>query len=616
MMAFAGTQKTTMAILDESFEGSFPPSGWTKFSSFSLESWQQSSEKSRTGTYSAMVEVNYLYNQDVWLVTPALDLSGVSRATLYFYEDQNGWEGSSGTNSIEVSTTSNNSASAFTPILTMTPSDHTIEGFDGSVVEVDLSAYAGQSTVYIAFHYHDPSSPNYQWYIDDVRVVTPSDHDVAAISLDMDEHYAPNTTVTPQATVKNEGKNTESFDVEFGYYDWYGEETAISSTTVTDLAPGAETQISFSSYTFGQVGYKFYVRTKLSGDMDTANDVATRFINSYPNQKEVVLSEEFTDTECTYCPGAAEALDSLYQTYPDNVAIIAYHGGFSGNDPFNNEFALARRHYYDVHSYPTCIFGGDRRKVGGAAAGSDWSGVYAGYEDAYLAERQEYTPLSLDIVWTENGSNTINATGTVTYDAEITIKNLYIRWALCESHIAYNWETSMDSLHFVERLMIPDSVGTKVWNNDYPAGVGTEVDNSISFDIPEGVVKENCELIAFVQNDDDKEILVAAKVNLGDGPNAISGKGTLTPGQFALEQNYPNPFNPTTTIRYALPKAAHVTLTLYDITGRKIATLINENKTAGHYEYSLNGSRLASGIYFYSLDAGNFHATRKMILLR
>ena len=615
-LALAGTQKTTQAILDESFEGSFPPSGWTKFSDFSWESWKQSSDKSRTGTYSAMAEVSYVYGKDIWLVTPVLDLSSTSRATLYFYEDQNNWEGSGGTNSIEVSTTVNNDASAFTPILQMTPDTHTIEGFDGSVVEVDLSAYAGESTVYVAFHYHNPSSPNYQWYIDDVKVVVPSDHDVAALSLDMDSHYAPNTTVTPKATVKNEGKNTETFDVEFGYYDWYGEETAISTATVTDLAPGDHFQVSFPDYTFGQVGYKYYVRTKLSGDMDASNDVATKFINSYPGQKEVVLPEEFTDTECTYCPGAAEALDSLYETYPDNVAIIAYHGGYSGNDPFDNSYASARRSYYGVNAFPTCIFGGDRWQVGGASAGSDWTGVYNGYEQKYLAERQEYTPLTMDIVWTENGANTINATATITYQAVITLKNLYIRWALCESHIAYNWETSMDSLHFVERLMIPDENGTKVWNNDYPADVGTEVTNSISFDIPDGVVKENCELIAFVQDDDSKEVLVANKVNLGNEPNAITKNGANTPSRFALAQNYPNPFNPTTTIQYDLPQASHVELSLFDITGQKIRTLVNAFQNAGQYHVQLDGTHLASGVYFYTIKAGSFSATKKMILMK
>ncbi len=616
VFAIAGTEKTLQSILDESFEGSFPPSGWTKFSDFSWETWKQSTDKSHSGTHSAMGETSYVYDKDIWLVTPALDLSTATRATLYFYEDQVGWENSGGTNSVEVSTTSNNTASAFTPILTMTPSDHTIEGFDGSAVEVDLSAYAGQSTVYIAFHYHNPSSPNYQWFIDDVKVVVPSDHDVAALSLDMDSHYAPNTTVTPKATVKNEGKNTESFDVEFGYYDWYGEESPISTTTVSNLAPGDHLQVSFPQYTFGKVGYKFYVRTKLSGDMDASNDVATRFIDSYPNQKDVVLAEEFTDTECTYCPGAANALDSLYENYGDNLAIVAYHGGFSGNDPFDNSYATDRRSYYGINAYPTCIFGGDRWSVGGASAGSDFSGVYNNYEQRYLAERQEYTPLTMNIIWTENGSNSINATATVTYQAEITLKNLYIRWALTEMHIAYNWETSMDSLQFVERLMIPDANGTVLWSSDEPAAIGTEVNNSISFDIPDSVVKENCQLIAFVQNEDNKEVLVAARVNLGDKPNAVSQSTQSLPQTFALFQNYPNPFNPSTTIRYAVPKAGQIELSLYDISGRKIATLVHGFRGPGIYQYRLNGTDLASGIYFYTLSAGSVKITKKMILLR
>ncbi|MHB2154501.1 choice-of-anchor J domain-containing protein [Calditrichota bacterium GD2] len=615
-LVFGGVNKVSNAILDESFESGFPPSGWTKFSdSFSLESWQQSSEKSRTGSYSALAEVQFVYPCDIWLVTPALDLSGVTRATLYFYEDADGWESGGGTHYIAVSTTSPSSSSSFTTILEMTPSNHTIEGFSGGVVEVDLSAYAGQSTVYVGFHYSNPGSPNYQWYIDDVKVVVPSDHDVMAFSLDMDAHYAPNTTVQPMATVKNEGKNTETFDVEFGYYDWNDNPVAISTKTVTALAPGAKQQVTFDNYTFAQEGYTFYVKTLLSTDQDASNDLATKFINSYASQKEVVLPEEFTDTECKYCPGAAEALDSLYKAYPNNVAIIAYHGGFSGNDPFDNSYASARRSYYGVSAYPTCYFGGDRKHVGGASAGSDWSGIYAEYEAMYQAERQEYTPFTMDIAWTENGTS-ISATATVTYESVTFDKNLYIRWALCESHIAYNWETSMDSLHFVERLMIPDANGTKLWGSASPPSAGDQVQNSITFDIPADVVKENCELIAFVQNDDTKEVMVAAKVDLGNPPSAINQLKSGLPQGFYLAQNYPNPFNPFTSIRYDLPQTAHVELAVYDLSGKKVMELVNAQQNAGSYEYRLNAADLASGVYIYMLKAGNYRASKKMILLR
>jgi len=92
------------------------------------------------------------------------------------------------------------------------------------------------------------------------------------------------------------------------------------------------------------------------------------------------------------------------------------------------------------------------------------------------------------------------------------------------------------------------------------------------------------------------------------------------PTEFSLSQNYPNPFNPTTTIKYAISNRQLVTLKVYDILGSEIATLVNEDKTAGNYEVEFKSSvgslQLASGIYFYRLQAGNFIETKKMVVLK
>lgn len=88
------------------------------------------------------------------------------------------------------------------------------------------------------------------------------------------------------------------------------------------------------------------------------------------------------------------------------------------------------------------------------------------------------------------------------------------------------------------------------------------------------------------------------------------------PIQFSLEQNYPNPFNPTTTIKYSIPNQSLITMKLYDVLGREVTTLVNEEKTAGIYKVELNASSLASGVYFYRIKAGDFVQTKKMILLR
>jgi hypothetical protein len=88
------------------------------------------------------------------------------------------------------------------------------------------------------------------------------------------------------------------------------------------------------------------------------------------------------------------------------------------------------------------------------------------------------------------------------------------------------------------------------------------------------------------------------------------------PKTFVLEQNYPNPFNPTTVMSYQLPVASEVSLKLFDVLGKEVATLVNERQEAGAYNYTLNASNLSSGVYFYRLQAGNFVQTKKMMLVK
>ncbi len=85
---------------------------------------------------------------------------------------------------------------------------------------------------------------------------------------------------------------------------------------------------------------------------------------------------------------------------------------------------------------------------------------------------------------------------------------------------------------------------------------------------------------------------------------------------FRLLQNFPNPFNPNTKINYSIWQQSFVTLKVYDLLGREVATLVNEEKPAGEYEVDFIGSNLSSGVYFYQLQAGNFIETKKMILLQ
>lgn len=113
------------------------------------------------------------------------------------------------------------------------------------------------------------------------------------------------------------------------------------------------------------------------------------------------------------------------------------------------------------------------------------------------------------------------------------------------------------------------------------------------------------------------------EAGMGDN-NATAETESELPKTYSLMQNYPNPFNPVTNIRYDIPEDGLVTLKVYDLLGREVVSLVNENKKAGRYLVSFNGANLSSGIYFYvlrvtsgqALKAGEFVKTLRMVVVR
>ena len=107
-------------------------------------------------------------------------------------------------------------------------------------------------------------------------------------------------------------------------------------------------------------------------------------------------------------------------------------------------------------------------------------------------------------------------------------------------------------------------------------------------------------------------------VNCGVNITPISGITPVSniPDKYSLSQNYPNPFNPTTKIKFDIPKQGLVSVKVYDVLGKEVATLVNEVKSAGSYNIDFNGTNLSSGVYFYRLESGTFIETKKMMLIK
>jgi hypothetical protein len=99
------------------------------------------------------------------------------------------------------------------------------------------------------------------------------------------------------------------------------------------------------------------------------------------------------------------------------------------------------------------------------------------------------------------------------------------------------------------------------------------------------------------------------------GITAVENENQI-PTEFSLSQNYPNPFNPSTSIKYQVSKSSQVLLKVYDLLGREVAELVNEEKPVGTYEVTFDASELSSGVYYYQIKAENYLETKKMVLLR
>ena len=109
----------------------------------------------------------------------------------------------------------------------------------------------------------------------------------------------------------------------------------------------------------------------------------------------------------------------------------------------------------------------------------------------------------------------------------------------------------------------------------------------------------------------------AISLDLIDIAGTITGvTNNQTPGTYELNQNYPNPFNPTTTINFSIPKSGLVTIKVFDLLGKEVTTLVNDPKVAGTYSVNFDGTNLSSGVYFYKIEANDFVAVKRMMLIK
>ncbi|MCF6171519.1 MAG: T9SS type A sorting domain-containing protein [Bacteroidales bacterium] len=297
--------------------------------------------------------------------------------------------------------------------------------------------------------------------------------------------------------------------------------------------------------------------------------------------RNLVLVEIGTGAWCQFCPGSAMGADDLVEEgHP--VAVIEYHNG----DEFETTQSMDRIGYYNLSGYPTAWFDGGNAVAGGSQTES----MYPTY--APIVDNRETDPswfeLELDVEVAARATDfDVSVTATKIYDYQGT--NMSIFLVLTESNIPRNW-FGMTEMDYVCREMYPGSDGTPTtFELDVPVAIDYSV--SVPYEL------SNCELVAFVQDVDTKEVMQSTKVNLGQ----VVGMEEMGEQYTRI---YPNPASDIVVVETA---SAMKHIRIYNISGQQVYELsLDQNKV------DLNIDFLNPGMYLVELETENGSSMQKL----
>jgi len=577
-------------FFDEGFS-SVPPTGWSIDAN-----WSASGSANAGGTSpEARFSWDPNFTGESRLISPATNLTSLTQVSFSFKQMLDHYDGDY---TIGVATRSGGGDWNIVWELVNPGANAGPEEVELSITNSDV----GQPDFEICFYFSGDSYNLNYWYIDDAKLYAPFDHDVATKKILGDIYFDQGDDYITNALIKNAGLNEEAFDLVLEIIDATTDSLLHTETINTTLAAGIETTLAFGSYVlpYANFMYEVIVYTMLSGDMNPGNDTANKFIYTYTSERGMVVLEIGTGTWSQFCPGAAIGADELIEN-GHNVALIENHNG----DDYANTYSDARNSYYSISGYPTAVFDGLEKVVDGSISQS----MYPTYLPFIETREAIKSAFSLMLYGKNTAVNDYEVRGAIHRMGPGMAENIVLHIVLTESHIIEYWQ-GLGHLNFVTRLMMPDENGTvvDVINNDY-------IEVNETFQLNEGWDVNECELVYFLQDTDTKEILQAGKVMVNDLiPYGIED---MQENSLAIHNIYPNPFSNETNINFSLANTGNVQISIYDLSGRVIANLANEDMAAGEHKLVWEaGNDVPDGIYFCTISSADHKLTQKVILAR
>ncbi len=588
----------SQTILDESFDGTAMPDGWT-MTSTNTTGWIFGSPASLSSQYWAIPAHDgncAAANDDALgntgnsandrLITPSLDLSTLSGPALSFDAFLNGSYGSTG--SVLISTDGGTTASALMAI--------SIAG-DWQSVSISLADYADETDVKIIFRHSDNGAWADGLAIDNVSVFSLEENTANFIGITTGLFANADSDVEITGIIQNMGSNPiTSADI-----SWVaGSQTG--SATIDGLDIG-----TFESYEFTHPDLVSVGSDNITVDVtiNTVNSAGSASISNatqsvtiapllfLPNRK--VFIEEATGTWCGWCPRGAVNMDLMDDTYPNSIEVAVHNGDPMTNTVYDNGIGT------QIGGYPSGL-------VDRAYGDVDPSE----FEDVYL-DRIDVQAIVSVAVETEFDEVTrvLNATITATFAANVDNANFRINSVLVEDNVTgtgsgwgqvnYYANNANGPMGGYENLpstvpasqMVYRHVGREIfggWNgttNTIPGTVvaGEEYTHTYTYTVPTGYDESELSVVGLVINQSSGQIM-----NAEESGHILSSKELATLGfDFNL---YPNPATAETNIALNIEKSGNVSYIVYDMSGKRVAA-----------EYK---GQLAPGEYLHTIDVSNF----------
>jgi len=328
-----------------------------------------------------------------------------------------------------------------------------------------------------------------------------------------------------------------------------------------------------------------------------------------------VIVEIFTNSDCGACVAAHKTLEHYLQGINgDKVEFVYYH--IEWPSPLDQLYTYNIGDSKNKNSFYGPYFASPQAFFNGKHVENSYTN-WAGLLDELTENQSDF---QIQLSGSRNSASfTINAD--VTKIAENNYSDLTINYVVVENVYDAGVNGITDHKHVMRKIHRPQGMLFDVELNET-----VELSALMAFKNSWNI--DSLKIVVFVQNQSTKEIYQTSSIDFGSLILTDLKISSNVQTDFHLEQNYPNPFNPTTTIKYSLPSLetlgnVSLQIKIFDILGREVATLVNDQQEPGNYEIVFDAAKqpaakqgLTSGIYFYQMRAGDFIQTKRMNLLK